>query len=202
MKKFSEIVSAVFSPLLVPTYGMILAAFLTILRLLPSNLLWTAIAITFVITCLLPVSVILALYRTGVIKDAALNERSERYIPYAMVMLCYLGCGLFFYKANAPFWLPMFFVGGACATLINTIVNRWWKISAHGAAMGGLVALIFRVVASHYALYNMNVWLSAVIISAGLVMTARVYLGRHTLWQVLAGCANGFLCVYLLSMLH
>ncbi len=47
----------------------------------------------------------------------------------------------------------------------------------------------------------MNLWLSAVIILAGAVMTARVYLGRHTLWQVLAGCANGFICVYLMSMI-
>lgn len=202
MKKFSEIISAIFSPLLVPTYGMILAAFLTILRFLPVNLLWTAIGITFVITCLIPTSVIIALYRAGVIKDAGLNERTERYIPYGVVVLCYLGCGFFFYKANAPLWLPMFFVGAACATVVNTVVNHWWKISAHGAAMGGLVALLFRVVASHYALFNMNVWLSGVIIATGLVLTARVYLERHTLWQVLTGCANGFLCVYLFSMIH
>lgn len=202
MKKFSEIISAVFSPLIVPTYGMMLAAFLTILRFLPSNLLWTAIGITFVITCLVPVAAIIALYKTGVIKDAALNERTERYLPYGVVILCYLGCGFFFYKASAPLWLPMFFVGAACATLINTIVNRWWKISAHAAAMGGLVALMFRVVASHYALFNMNTWISATILMAGIVMTARVYLERHTLWQVLAGCANGFICVYLLSMIH
>ena len=68
--------------------------------------------------------------------------------------------------------------------------------------MGGLVALVFRIVASHYALFNMNIWLSGVIVAAGLVMPARVYLSRHTLWQVLAGCANGFLCVYLMSMIH
>ncbi|MDE5828230.1 MAG: hypothetical protein K2H57_11725 [Duncaniella sp.] len=202
MKKLSEILSAVFSPLLVPTYGMILAAFLTILRFLPSNLLWTAIGITFVITSLVPVGAIIALYRAGIIKDPALNERTERYIPYGVVILCYLGCGFFFFKASAPLWLPMFFAGGAAATAINVIVNRWWKISAHAAAMGGIVALMFRIVASHYALFNMNVWLSSVIIAAGLVMTARVYLERHTLGQVLAGCANGFLCVYLLSMIH
>ncbi len=202
MKKISEILSAVFSPLLVPTYGMVLAAFLTILRMLPSNLLWTAIGITFVITCLVPVSAIVALYRSGVIKDPALPNRTERFIPYGVVVLCYLGCGFFFYKASAPFWLPMFFAGGALATVISTVVNCWWKISAHAAAMGGLVALVFRIVASHYALFNMNVWLSGVIIVAGLVMTARVYLSRHTLWQVLAGCANGFLCVYLMSMIN
>lgn len=144
----------------------------------------------------------MALYRSGVIKDPALNNRTERFIPYGVVVLCYLGCGFFFYKASAPFWLPMFFAGGALATVISTVVNCWWKISAHAAAMGGLVALVFRIVASHYALFNMNVWLSGVIIVAGLVMTARVYLSRHTLWQVLAGCANGFLCVYLMSMIN
>lgn len=201
MKKISEILSALFSPLLVPTYGMALAAFLTILRYLPSNLLWTAIGITFVITCLVPVSVIMALYRSGAVTDPGLNERKERFIPYGVVILCYLGCGFFFFKASAPLWLPMFFAGAALATVVNIVVNCWWKISAHAAAMGGLVALLFRVVASHYALYNMNVWLSAVIILAGMVMTARVYLGRHTLWQVLAGCANGFICVYLMSMI-
>ncbi|MFA4053957.1 phosphatase PAP2 family protein [Duncaniella muris] len=201
MKRISEILSVLFSPLLVPTYGMILAAFLTILRYLPVNLLCTAVGITFVITCLIPVSIIMALFRSGMVSDPGLNERKERYLPYGAVVLCYLGCGFFFFKASAPLWLPMFFAGAALATVINVAVNYWWKISAHAAAMGGLVALLFRIVASHYALYNMNLWLSAVIILAGAVMTARVYLGRHTLWQVLAGCANGFICVYLMSML-
>ncbi|NBH92668.1 phosphatase PAP2 family protein [Muribaculaceae bacterium Z1] len=201
MKRISEILSVLFSPLLVPTYGMILAAFLTILRYLPVNLLCTAVGITFVITCLIPVSIIMALFRSGMVSDPGLNERKERYLPYGAVVLCYLGCGFFFFKASAPLWLPMFFAGAALATVINVAVNYCWKISAHAAAMGGLVALLFRIVASHYALYNMNLWLSTVIILAGAVMTARVYLGRHTLWQVLAGCANGFICVYLMSML-
>ncbi len=202
MNKISNILSALFSPLLVPTYGMAMAGTLTILHLLPDSLIWTAVGITFVITGLIPISAIIAMYRSGFIKDAALNERTERSVPYIITALCYMGCGLFLYKANAPFWLPMFFAGGALACVINTIVNRWWKISAHAAAMGGLVALMFRIVASHYALYNLNIWISAVIILAGLVMTARLYLKRHTLWQVLLGFVNGFLCVYLLSMIR
>lgn len=186
MKRISEILSVLFSPLLVPTYGMILAAFLTILRYLPVNLLCTAVGITFVITCLIPVSIIMTLFRSGMVSDPGLNERKERYLPYGAVVLCYLGCGFFFFKASAPLWLPMFFAGAALATVINVAVNYWWKISAHAAAMGGLVALLFRIVASHYALYNMNLWLSAVIILAG---------------AVIAGCANGFICVYLMSMI-
>jgi len=201
MKKISEILSAVFSPLLVPTYAMTLAAFLTILNFLPGNLLLTAIGITFVITCLIPISAIIALSRSGVIGDLRLNERKDRSLPYWITTLCYMGSAFFFYKASAPFWLPMFFAGAAAATIINAVVNLWWKISAHGVAMGGLTALIFRVTVSHYSIVNMNVWLSLVIVVTGMVLTARIYLERHTLLQVLAGCANGFLCVYLMSML-
>ena len=199
MKRISQILSALFSPLLVPTYGMILASFLSVLAVLPVRVLWTTVAITFVITCMLPATGILALYKTGVVKDPGLNSRGERFIPYALAMLCYLGCAYFLYRAAAPSWLSLFYVGGAAAIAVNTLVNVKWKISAHAAAVGGLVALLFRLAASHQAIYGMNIWISCGVIVAGMVMTARVYLGRHTLLQVLAGVANGFLCVWFIS---
>lgn len=202
MKRISQLLSSIFSPLLVPTYGMIMASYLSVLAVLPSGVLWTTVAITFVITCVLPLAGIIALYKSGVVKDPGLNERSERFIPYGLAAVCYLGCAFFLYRASAPLWLAMFYAGGAVAIVINVIVNIKWKISAHAAAVGGLVAFVFRLAASHQAIYDMNVWMSAMVIVAGMVMTARVYLQRHTLMQVLAGAANGFLCVWLMSMIH
>lgn len=201
MQKFSTLLSTIFSPLLVPTYGMIFAAFLTVLNLLPLSLLWIAIGSTFVVTCLIPLSAIAGLYRSGLVSDPGLNERKERTIPYVIVCLCYLICAFFFYRASAPMWLPMFYAGAAVAVIINIIVTRWWKISAHAAAMGGLTALVLRVAVGHYTLLNMDVWISVVIILSGMVMTARIYLNRHTLAQVLTGYANGFVCVFLMSMI-
>ncbi len=116
MKRISEILSVLFSPLLVPTYGMILAAFLTILRYLPVNLLCTAVGITFVITCLIPVSIIMALFRSGMVSDPGLNERKERYLPYGAVVLCYLGCG-FFFSRRAP----------RCGCLCSSPVPHWQR---------------------------------------------------------------------------
>lgn len=199
MKRISQLLSFIFSPLLVPTYGMMLASFLSVLAVLPLRVLWTTVAITFVITCLLPLTGILALYKSGMVKDPGLNARGERFIPYVLAMLCYLGCAFFLYRAAAPVWLSLFYVGGATAIAINTLVNIKWKISAHAAAVGGLVALLFRLAASHQAIYDMNVWISCGVIVAGMVMTARVYLGRHSLLQVLAGVANGFACVWFIS---
>ena len=43
-------------------------------------------------------------------------------------------------------------------------------------------------------------WLIAPIIVSGLLGSARVWLGRHTVWQVLAGYAVGFCSVFFLTM--
>lgn len=202
MKRVSQILSYIFSPLLVPTYGMILASFLSVLSVLSARVLCTTVAITFVITCVIPACGIMAMYKTGFLTDPGVNVRTERSLPYALTILCYVGCCFFLYRAGAPSWLTMFYAGGGAAALINAVVNLKWKISAHAAAMGGLVAMLFRIAAMHQSVVDLNIWISAVVVLAGAIMTARVYLQRHTLMQVLAGCANGFLCVWLLTMFY
>lgn len=202
MKRVSQILSYIFSPLLVPTYGMILASFLSVLSVLSARVLCTTVAITFVITCVIPACGIMAMYKTGFLTDPSVNVRTERSLPYALTILCYVGCCFFLYRAGAPSWLTMFYAGGGAAVLINAVVNLKWKISAHAAAMGGLVAMLFRIAAMHQSVVDLNIWISAVVVLAGAVMTARVYLQRHTLMQVIAGCANGFLCVWLLTMFY
>lgn len=93
----------------------------------------------------------------------------------------------------------MFMVGGLLASIVSLVVNHWWKISAHMAAVGGLAALMFRIMTDHYGL-PFDIWvLIGVVMIVGLVGTSRLLLERHTLGQVAAGTLNGFLCVYLMS---
>lgn len=192
--------SSIFSPLLVPTYGVILALWLTFLVYLPAGMRWTVVAVTFVSTCILPLTAIIALWKLGMIRDPQLNNRTERTVPYVVTGLCYLGCGLFFATNDAPSWLWALMIGGAIATMVCIIVNMRWKISAHMAAMGGLLALMFRIAASGMEAVRFDGWLSMAVIVAGCVGSSRVFLERHTLWQVIAGTAVGFLCVFILSM--
>lgn len=201
MEKAARFFSRMFSPLLVPSYGTFLAMWFSLLVYLPSETRWLAVLATFLITGLLPMSVIGTLYYMGRISDPGVNEKKDRLIPYIVAMLCYSGCAVYFFRANAPLWLSMFFVGAGLATLVSLVVNNWWKISAHGAAMGGIVAILFRIVSDGHNVIEMFPVISAVIIVAGVVGTSRIMLGRHTLWQVIAGIANGFICVYACSAL-
>ena len=67
--------------------------------------------------------------------------------------------------------------------------------------MAGLVAMLVRM--SHTPMVNPDVltWLIVAVACAGLTGSARLWLGRHTLAQVLAGYAVGFCSVYFLTMI-
>ncbi|MCI9608158.1 MAG: hypothetical protein HFJ94_08310 [Muribaculaceae bacterium] len=203
MKRISQIVSSVFSPLLVPTYGVALAFWTSMLAMAPLGVRLRLTAIIFIITCLLPVTAIFLLYKLGVVKDPQLNERTDRTLPYIATALAYGGGAWSLWHANAPAWMWLFMIGGVAAVVVNAVVNRWWKISAHLAAMGGLIALVFRIAERHIVLPSVNYLLvvTLVVVAAGMVGTARIYLQRHTLLQVLAGALNGFLCVYIITAL-
>ena len=81
-------------------------------------------------------------------------------------------------------------VGGVCAGLAEyfdidpTLVRVAWVIAAFCASVGFWAYLI-----------------CAIIILAGMLGTSRIYMNRHTFWQVVAGFANGYICVYALSKL-
>lgn len=201
MDKIFYAISTICSPLLIPTYAMILIMQLTVLNFLPAATQWATIGMIFFITAVIPAGAILILHRIGVVSNPSLSERSERTAPYAICCVCYIGAWFYLMKVHAPFWLWLFMVGAFIALLINAIVTRWWKISAHMTAMGGVVALLFRLQASGLEIHDMTLWLAGSIALTGLVGSARIYRERHTLMQVFAGAVCGFVSVFFITMI-
>lgn len=198
----ANIISWVFVPLLMPVYGIMLIFTLSFLRFAPfhAKLLFTLIV--FGINFLVPMVLVLILKKLGVIEDIGLNGRKERLIPYVITMVCLAGTGFFLYMKMAPLWVAMFYAGGALAALINMLVNFRWKISAHAAGIAGLVAMLIQVIKEGPADDGIVWWIVGAIVMAGLLGSARIWLGRHTLMQVLAGTAVGFLSVWTLSLIQ
>lgn len=206
LEKFANgvatLISWVLVPLLMPVYGVLLAFNTTILSFTPSHVKLNFVIITLAFTLVLPSLLVMLLKRIGVVKDIGLNSRKERLIPYIITFVSMAGTGVFMYFKVAPMWLVMFFGGGAVAGIVNLIVNFWWKISAHAAGIAGVVALMIRIVRDGYPLDNAFGWLIACTILAGLMGSARVWLGRHTVWQVLAGYTVGFTSVLLMTLIN
>lgn len=192
----AAIISWIAAPLMIPVYGMILIFSLSIMMFTPLESKLLVIGIVFGVNAILPVLLFCMLKFFGIIEDVALNKQSERAIPYVIMIICYLATAFFLYTRHAPLWVVMFFAGGSAAGIINLIVNKWWKISAHAAAAAGLVAMLVRMDAVGLPQTDVIPWIVGAIIFAGLLCSSRVYLRRHTLGQVLAGSAVGYCGVY------
>ncbi|MDE6268693.1 MAG: phosphatase PAP2 family protein [Muribaculaceae bacterium] len=201
VKTAARIISAIFSPLLAPTYGAALALWVTFLYAVPLSSRINVLVVTFAITTMIPVIGIYVMLRLGLVTDSGLNKQKERLWPYVLTLLCYIATAIYYSSVKAPGWMCGYLIGGAAAALLSMLINFKWKISGHGAAMGGIVALAFFIDYYGLAAWNATPWFIASILCAGLVGTSRLILDRHTLMQVAAGIANGFACVYICLLL-
>lgn len=194
MKYLARAVSIFFHPLLLP-----LLVFSFIFYFLPSlvlpikpemfSSLLFLIAIT---TCLLPCALVFALYKLGIVSTANIEHRRDRFIPQVLSSLVYAGTTWLFYDRLAIVPVLFLLMGSMTACMICvTVINFFWKISAHSTGMGGLCSLFFFF--AYFFVDNSFLLFGAfgVLFLAGIVMSARLYLQVHTLSQVCAGFVLG-----------
>lgn len=189
------LISTLFSPLLVPTYAIAIALWESILAIVPLSTKIHVLLTVFLTTAVLPAAFIYLLLRLKKVSDMSLSNPRERLIPFLVNLLCYCGLSYALYLYHSPAWLIMFSIGGTAALIVTMLVNFKWKISAHGAAMGGLVAFIYMLIFRQLAFHNLTSMLYLAVLMTGLVGMSRVIRERHTMMQVLAGTLNGAVCV-------
>ena len=194
--RWAQITSDVLSPLLLPTYAMTMAMWLTPLRVLPEPTRLMATVAVAISTALIPTLTIVLLMRLGLVADRAISNRRERLIPYSVAAICYLGTSWMMHRFGAPGWLMMFFAGAALASIVDLALIPASKISAHTTGISSLAAMTAWIALHSPASPATVIWLSAMILLTGLVGSARLELQRHSLGQVLAGAAVGAGCVF------
>lgn len=191
-------VSMLLYPLWIPTYGMLL--FMGALRgqvpFVPPAIVWTAVGGTLLLTGVLPVSLIVYLWKKGRISTLYITDPAQRAVPYRYSTVCF---GFWCYFVTGTLHLPavwLYISAGATAALAAVaVINRKWKISAHLTAMGGLLGGI-----GCCGLYYGTPVTPLVIGVLGLsllLMYARLYLNAHTPLQVCCGYLLGLGCTFL-----
>ena len=193
----SHFLSNVLSPLLMPTYGVLIALWASVLCLLPYGSRVTVLLVCMGITCIIPLIFLNVLRHFKLVKDLHVEMRQQRLLPYLFSALCYGVAAYYLYYCHSPQWFLMFMVGSAVTVLIMAFINLKWKISAHMAGIGGVVALIYQIHVQGLSAFDL-IWLLCLsILVAGALGSARLVLKRHDSWQLLAGAVVGFLCVSL-----
>ena len=197
MRLFSNIISALFHPLLMVTYGITIALMNTFLVLYPLRMKLLIWGSTFLSTAVLPGLFIYLLVRNGAASDLELSKRKERVLPYLIFVTSVALCLYFLYRMMMPFWLLSLLMGVCVALLLALGINFFWKISAHMIGVGGLLGGLMGVARIH--LINPYPAFMVVLLIAGLLGTSRIFLKRHTPMQVYAGFSLGFMCTFVAS---
>ncbi|MDE6629511.1 MAG: hypothetical protein K2K36_09110 [Muribaculaceae bacterium] len=81
IQSVARILSAVFAPIFLGTYGILLTMWLSYLCYSPFKARAIVVAVTFASTCVIPVIGIYLLSKLGAVKDPMLNNRTDRTLP-------------------------------------------------------------------------------------------------------------------------
>lgn len=193
MKTAATVISYLFHPLLFATYlVLVLGWCMPRFLIFNSSALLTFASLVFVMTFVLPVANLVMFKAFGTIPSLHMRSRRERILPFIAITLIYSVVVLmFFYKVtqNVNFNKVMLIV--ACMVLTGTLFTFFQKISIHSLAICGALGILIPL--NKAAENSVLLWPSiAVLILAGLVMSARLYLNAHTPREVLYGAVTGF----------
>jgi membrane-associated phospholipid phosphatase len=194
----AQALSLLLYPMLMPLYGICLFAvgIQHVAPMLPAAYSAVCIVGTAVLTLIIPITLLLFIWRKGYVDSLHINERRQRTTTYVYTLICY---GFWAYFLRATLQLPPFMLlialGAIAALLAVTIINYWWKISAHLTGLGGLLGGV-----CSYAFYYSTLPLAlilALLAVALLLMYARLYLRAHTPTQVVAGFILGLIATFI-----
>ncbi|MCE5205845.1 MAG: hypothetical protein LLF80_07050 [Porphyromonadaceae bacterium] len=196
MKSISHVISTVFQPLLMPTYGVMLLFVYTYFGVIYRHQFWQIVTPVFLFSFVIPAILIFMLYRMSIISDLSLKVRRERFYPYLITLLSYSAMIIFYYRMHMPRWFMMIMAASVAIMVIAILITFMWKISAHMFGIGGLIGGAMAV-SSFVERSNPYYMFMGLFIIAGLVGTSRLILRRHTLSQVIAGFLLGYLVSFL-----
>jgi membrane-associated phospholipid phosphatase len=194
MRLASKVISFLFHPMLMATIGMYL-----ILNIGPLSSILGAdgkrliYLIVFFSTAVLPVSLLPLFYQFGVIKSFQMESSRERVVPVMMTAFFYFLGYLLLKRLGVTGLIAGFMQATVIATIGAGLVSYYWKISMHTIGIGGLAAATYAM-SIHYSV-DLSWILALIFLLAGLVGSARLYLGAHKPSQVYAGFLWGFLIV-------
>ncbi|NJM93805.1 MAG: hypothetical protein HC842_03310 [Cytophagales bacterium] len=204
MKHLALSISVLLHPLLVPSYLCLICMGVVpeVLHPISSQSFFQLWFFIFLTSFLLPLTCISLLRTLGWIQSWQLHLRQERTLPYLFSFLIYAAtAGMLHFRLKTSPTLALGMASIAMVILAVGLVNLFWKISAHGAALGG--ALGFLLALSHT--YHAQVLYPVVgcCLLFGVVAWARLWLREHqpaqVYWGGLLGVAIAWSVLFLLG---
>lgn len=191
----ARIMNMIFTPFYLPIVGLIALFIFSYMSLLPMMYKLVMLAMVYLLTVVAP-SLLIHLYRLCQgWTSHELGRKERRLVPYIISIVCYFACFFWMEYRNTPRVISIIVVVALTIQMVCALINIWWKISTHTAAIGGVAGGLI----SYSIAFSFNPlwWLCFVLILAGAVGTARMILRQHSLSQVVGGFLVGAACAIL-----
>ena len=184
----------VFTPFYLSLVGLIALFTFSYLSLMPWAYKLTVLTLVYLFTILIP-TLLIHFYRNY--HDWTLIElgkKGRRVVPYLLSIVSYFVCYYVMHRFNIPHFMSNILMAALIIQILCALINVWWKISTHTAAIGGVMGALqaFAVIFG----FNPIGWLCLVLILAGMVGTSRMILRQHSLRQVCYGFLLGLVVAY------
>ena len=196
MLRVARVTSIVFTPFSIPFLAFLVLFLFSYLRIMPILYKGIVLGIVYCFTILTPTITIFLFRKINGFARQELSERKKRYVPILLTIISYVFCLLMMRKLNIPWYMTGIIFVSLVISIICILVNLKWKLSEHMAGMGGIIGGL--VSFSALFSYNPVVWLCLFILIAGILGSARIVLGHHTLGEVLSGFVVGLVCSFLI----
>ena len=190
--RVAKVISAIFTPFSIPFLTFLVLFLFSYLSIMPIKYKLIVLGIVYCFTILMPTITIFLFRKINGFALHELSERKKRYVPILLTIISYVFCLMMMHKLKNPWFMTGIILTSLVVLIICIIVNLKWKLSEHMAGIGGVVGGLI----SFSAIFGYNPiwWLCFFILVAGVLGTARIILGHHSLGEVLYGFAVGFVC--------
>ncbi len=190
----ARVLSMVFTPFYLSLVGLIALFTFSYLSLMPWAYKLTVLILVYLFTILIP-TLLIHFYRNyhgwTLIE---LGKKERRVVPYLLSIVSYFVCYYVMHRFNIPHFMSNILMAALIIQILCALINVWWKISTHTAAIGGVAGALqaFAVIFG----FNPIGWTCLVLILAGMVGTSRMILRQHSLRQVCYGFMLGLIVAY------
>jgi len=199
-KRIAEIISVLLHPLLMPTIGFLLiinsGTYVASLDYdQKSYMIFVVVGLTF----LLPASFIPLYLFARLIKRISMPDKRDRIVPLYITLTCYLVAFLLIQKVPVSRIFQSYMLAACLILFFVMVISHFWKISAHLAGLGGIVALILSL--SILLDADLILYMALSILLTGIAAYARLKINAHDPLQVYSGFLLGFGCMLFVFMI-
>ena len=188
----ARILSMLFTPFYLPMVGLVALFVFSYMSIFPLYYKLEVLIMAYLFTILIPTVMIHFYRRYQGWNLIELGHRERRMVPYVISIVSYFTCVFVMERLHMPHFMSAIIIAALLLQIVCALINVWWKISTHTAAIGGVAGALFAF--AEYLNFNPVWWLCLVFLVAGILGTSRMILRQHSLSQVVVGFWVGFLC--------